>query len=142
MMEYIHEKRAALAAKIAATEVQLNLLKRQLESLEKAAATAEAGGKLNDDTNGTGSRWPLEQEEYQRYGRQMIVPQVGLEGELLRTGFVTCQLGELVTDDFRFHSSRSTQATFLESIASRRRWIGLSCCTVPCWCGGGHFGTD
>lgn len=27
------------------------------------------------------SEWPLPQEDYQRYGRQMIVPEVGLEGK-------------------------------------------------------------
>ena len=27
-------------------------------------------------------RWPLAQEEYQRYGRQLIMPEVGLEGQL------------------------------------------------------------
>ena len=27
-------------------------------------------------------RWPLEQDEYRRYGRQLIMPQVGLKGQL------------------------------------------------------------
>lgn len=26
------------------------------------------------------SRWPLDADEYKRYGRQMIVPQVGIDG--------------------------------------------------------------
>ena len=28
------------------------------------------------------TRWPLEHEEYQRYGRQLILPEVGLPGQL------------------------------------------------------------
>ncbi|KAL8730993.1 MAG: hypothetical protein Q9181_004458 [Wetmoreana brouardii] len=32
-------------------------------------------------TNGT-SKWPLEAENYKRYGRQLILPQVGLQGQL------------------------------------------------------------
>ncbi|KAI9894400.1 MAG: Urmylation protein [Vezdaea aestivalis] len=35
------------------------------------------------------SEWPLDPEEYQRYGRQMIVPEFGLQGQLsLRTSSV------------------------------------------------------
>lgn len=82
-MTDIDEKCASLRAQIAATEAQLAGLKRDLANAEKTAATSEAAGKTNGDTNGAGGRWPLLQEEYRRYGRQMIVPQVGLEGELL-----------------------------------------------------------
>lgn len=28
-------------------------------------------------------RWPLETEEYKRYGRQLIVPEIGLKGPFL-----------------------------------------------------------
>lgn len=82
-MADIDETCSALRAQIAVTEAKLAGLKRELADAEKAAATAEAAGKTNRDTSRTGYRWPLLQEEYRRYGRQMIVPQVGLEGELL-----------------------------------------------------------
>lgn len=32
------------------------------------------------NTNNEPRRWPLEKGEYRRYGRQMIVPEVGLQG--------------------------------------------------------------
>ena len=28
------------------------------------------------------TRWPLEQNEYRRYGRQLIMPEIGLQGKL------------------------------------------------------------
>lgn len=33
----------------------------------------------NNDTNDAG-RWPLEANEYKRYGRQLIMPEIGLQG--------------------------------------------------------------
>jgi adenylyltransferase/sulfurtransferase len=33
----------------------------------------------SNDTNDTG-RWPLEAIEYKRYGRQLIMPEIGLQG--------------------------------------------------------------
>lgn len=82
-MADIEETCASLRTQIAAAEAQLAGLKRDLANAEKAAAaTPETAGKKKDAQNGTESRWPLLQEEYRRYGRQMIVPQIGLEGEL------------------------------------------------------------
>ncbi|KAL2004651.1 hypothetical protein VTN00DRAFT_3179 [Thermoascus crustaceus] len=87
-MEDLESRCASLRAQIAATETQLAALKRELESAEKAAAVAAAGKE--DSTGKTTARdrderttkWPLLKEEYKRYGRQMIVPQVGLQGQL------------------------------------------------------------
>lgn len=100
-MANIDETCASLRAQIAVTETQLAGLKRDLANAEKAAATtSETAGKRIEGTNGTGSRWPLLQEEYRRYGRQMIVPQIGLEGErLLRTESVVARACEMATDD-------------------------------------------
>lgn len=86
-MANIEETCASLRTQIAAAEAQLAGLKRDLANAEKtAAATSETTGKKNDGQKGTKSRWPLLQEEYRRYGRQIIVPQIGLEGEL-RLGY-------------------------------------------------------
>lgn len=72
---------ASLRAQIEATEAQLATLKRDLVNAEKAAAakseTASSAGNHVESLDGTRRRWPLLQEEYRRYGRQMIVPQVG-----------------------------------------------------------------
>lgn len=69
---------ASLQAQIAATETQLAALKRDLENAEQAAATN--AGNRTETSNGTKTRWPLLQDEYKRYGRQLIMPQVGLQG--------------------------------------------------------------
>ncbi|KAJ5151484.1 uncharacterized protein N7482_010736 [Penicillium canariense] len=82
----LEETCISLRAQIAATEAQLAELKRHLVSAEKASAanSKRASSAHNDDEprDGRTSRWPLLQDEYKRYGRQMIVSQVGLEGQL------------------------------------------------------------
>lgn len=72
----------SLRAQITATETQLAALKRDLEKAERAATQpADAAANSTDAPNGTKARWPLLQEEYKRYGRQLIMPQVGLQGK-------------------------------------------------------------
>lgn len=89
-MSNLEEKCASLRAQIAATEAQLAGLKRELASAQEAAS-AKLNSTESSDSNEqaqrkTESRWPLLQEEYKRYGRQMIVSQVGLDGELRSSG--------------------------------------------------------
>ncbi|PVH85785.1 molybdenum cofactor synthesis protein-like protein [Cadophora sp. DSE1049] len=62
-----------LRKQISATEDDLKRLKAQLASVE--AQDAEAA-------KGIAGKWPLSEEEYRRYGRQMIVPSVGIQGQL------------------------------------------------------------
>ena len=86
----------SLREQIASCEGQLKHLRQQLAEAEKLA-TSDA-----DDQNGTArqyfneasaseTRWtrsctrPLELEEYRRYGRQLIMPEVGLSGIALDT---------------------------------------------------------
>jgi adenylyltransferase/sulfurtransferase len=77
-MEHIESKCIALRAQIAATESKLADLKRKLSTLE---ATSADQVKQEDTTDNVKARkWPLLAEEYRRYGRQMIVPQIGLQG--------------------------------------------------------------
>ncbi|KAJ5312780.1 hypothetical protein N7508_003610 [Penicillium antarcticum] len=82
-MGSLEETCASLRAQITATEEQLAGLKRDLANAEQAAqsdsATTTTAGNEHNDRNGHGRRWPLLQEEYKRYGRQMIVSQVGLK---------------------------------------------------------------
>lgn len=86
IMEDLESRCASLRVQIAATETQLAALKRELESAEKTAAVAAArkedstGKTTVRDRNERTTKWPLLKEEYKRYGRQMIVPQVGLQG--------------------------------------------------------------
>lgn len=75
-MEDIDTKCAALRAQIAATESQLSALKQELEAAEKLR-----GATMPAPCNNSERKWPLSPEEYQRYGRQMIVSQIGLPGQ-------------------------------------------------------------
>ena len=81
---------ASLRAQIIVTEAQLAGLKRDLANAEQAARSETAPPaetQHEEDRNGEERRWPLLQEEYKRYGRQMIVSQVGLKGKIrLRFG--------------------------------------------------------
>lgn len=75
---------ASIRAQIAATEAQLAGLKQDLQRAEnQAAANSETdpAGNGSEEQNTSASPWPLLQEEYKRYGRQMIVSQIGLPGE-------------------------------------------------------------
>ncbi|KAJ5339533.1 hypothetical protein N7452_006261 [Penicillium brevicompactum] len=72
-MGSLEETCASLRAQISATEEQLAGLKRDL-------ASAEAQSVCENQSDE--QRWPLLQEEYKRYGRQMIVSQIGLQGQL------------------------------------------------------------
>lgn len=86
LMNGLEQTCASLRAQIAATEAQLAGLRRELETAEQAAAAAQHAVhhdySINTSLpNGT-RRWPLEAEEYRRYGRQMIVPQLGIQGGL------------------------------------------------------------
>lgn len=82
-MGSLDETCASLRAQIIATEAQLAGLKRDLANAEQAAQseTAPTAEIQQKDQNGEGKPWPLLQEEYKRYGRQMIVSQVGLKGK-------------------------------------------------------------
>ncbi|KAL4883230.1 hypothetical protein BJY04DRAFT_226670 [Aspergillus karnatakaensis] len=83
-MEYLEIKCASLRTEIAATEAQLAKLKHDLEEAEETALSNGAQNRTNGAATETQSKtkWPLSGDEYQRYGRQMIVSQVGLQGQL------------------------------------------------------------
>lgn len=63
-----------LRREIATRESELADLRSRLAVAETAQRNATAPHKWN---------WPLEEHEYQRYGRQMIVPNFGLDGTFL-----------------------------------------------------------
>ncbi|KAH0533650.1 hypothetical protein FGG08_007613 [Glutinoglossum americanum] len=67
---------SALRTRIHALESQLSHLKHQLARAEEQTTTT-----TTTTTNDT--PLPLAQEEYARYSRQMLVPAVGLQGQLL-----------------------------------------------------------
>ncbi|KAJ0420945.1 hypothetical protein BJY00DRAFT_312613 [Aspergillus carlsbadensis] len=83
-MEDLDDKCASLRSEIAATEAQLAKLKRELQEAEESARVSSSTNNAQPTTSGSRPEriWPLLEEEYRRYGRQMIVPQVGLQGQL------------------------------------------------------------
>lgn len=91
-MEDIDTKCANLRAQIAATEFQLEALKQELEAAEKLhGKTVPASSEHSE------RRWPLSAEEYQRYGRQMIVSQIGLPGMNISPAFICLGSVRLLT---------------------------------------------
>lgn len=77
VMEEREKLRRQLEAQIAATERQLSQLKQELADLE----TKQPAPQQPEATRERPADWPLLQDEYRRYGRQMIVEQVGLPGK-------------------------------------------------------------
>lgn len=79
-----------LRSQITETESQLETLRRQLaKAEERRGNTSEALKRGPEESDGNGhirrngvSRWPLPAEDYKRYGRQLILPQVGLQGQV------------------------------------------------------------
>ncbi len=78
-----------LRKQIAATEDELKRLREQLAGVEaqdeaqKGLAGLHLGAESNVTSPKSERKWPLSDEEYKRYGRQMIVPSVGIQGILL-----------------------------------------------------------
>jgi hypothetical protein len=105
-LQTLENQARSLRQQVESTETQLRNLKLQLAQAEQQCASARqleqawAGGYPQDwitetlaalspeaqqaaaPAKSTHGRWPLESEEYKRYGRQMILPEVGLHGQL------------------------------------------------------------
>lgn len=71
----LKETHATLSVQIAAAESQLATLKESLHATEKLLRSANG-----TPSNTSPQKWPLLEDEYKRYGRQMIVSQIGLQG--------------------------------------------------------------
>lgn len=77
------ENAESLRRKIRETEQELARLKEELREVEtvdkRNGHSRESADKPSD---GTSWKWPLPPEDYERYARQLIIPQVGVQGEL------------------------------------------------------------
>lgn len=71
------EKIEHLRKEIAQREAELAELRARLAAEEKLRC-AESETKHDEEW-----KWPLEEHDYERYSRQMIVPNFGLQGILL-----------------------------------------------------------
>lgn len=74
-MESANASAEALRKQISETENSLRELKEQLAQIE-----ARENVPRVEDLQTNDQKWPLSAEEYKRYGRQMIVPSIGIQG--------------------------------------------------------------
>ncbi|KAI1095017.1 adenylyltransferase [Rostrohypoxylon terebratum] len=88
-MDSIPDKAEQLRHKITQVEKELQDLRRQLSELESSTVDPKldqgSGSTLDHNQVAKtvpGWRWPLKEEEYSRYGRQLILPTVGIKGQL------------------------------------------------------------
>ncbi|KAI8944298.1 ThiF family protein [Xylaria longipes] len=85
-MDTVTGKIEQLKAQISKTEQELQQLKTQLAELEASPTPAPVPSEAQAQDQPTGVspewKWPLKEEEYARYGRQLILPSVGIQGQL------------------------------------------------------------
>ncbi|CAJ2501606.1 Uu.00g044590.m01.CDS01 [Anthostomella pinea] len=81
-------KAEELRRQISRTEKELQDLRAQLQELESSSTNGRHDHIPEESGSGTatapapGSKWPLKEEEYARYGRQLILPSIGINGQL------------------------------------------------------------
>ena len=82
-MESVNISADTLRKQIQIAESELSRLKQRLveveaiQDLKKLSVENDPGPVTSDET-----KWPLLPGEYKRYGRQMIVPSIGIQGIL------------------------------------------------------------
>jgi adenylyltransferase/sulfurtransferase len=117
-MENASARADELRQQISATERQLQELKDQLKSVEiqndaNVSAEKKSVPILEDDVEAK-TKWPLSSDEYKRYGRQMIVPNFGIQGQtsfcFLRISYY--QIG-VVPSEAPVTKAHKTQANFV-----------------------------
>ena len=113
-----------LRCQIADLESQLDDLKRRLAAAGDGAAALTRPSEPAQSSSDW--KWPLEAEEYKRYGRQMIMPEVGLQGDSWTPMFE----GRGLTGSW---ARTATSEEGLRADCWRGR-SGLSRCSVPCGC--------
>ncbi|KAJ9157620.1 Adenylyltransferase and sulfurtransferase uba4 [Pleurostoma richardsiae] len=82
-MEGAKKSARELREQISRAEKELKSLREQLSRLE--SEENEGGKTVTEpalDTSSPPWKWPLAAEDYERYGRQLIIPSVGVKGQL------------------------------------------------------------
>lgn len=80
-MEIENESAEGLRNHIANAERKVKELKEKLEKLESDGKAEVLSSQPREVQNSGTSKWPLTAGEYIRYGRQMIVPSIRIEGQ-------------------------------------------------------------
>lgn len=81
--------------------------KKLLEKVELLRATeADAAADVDEGSSDapTSDVWPLTSDEYKRYGRQMILPAVGIEGDAQQASQARQGSAALITSSFQVNS--------------------------------------
>ncbi|KAI1461691.1 adenylyltransferase [Annulohypoxylon moriforme] len=88
-MDSVSNKAEQLRHKIVQAEKELQELRKQLTELESSNSRVnedQGSSSIPDLNQHTETlpewKWPLKEEEYSRYGRQLILPTVGIKGQL------------------------------------------------------------
>lgn len=81
----------ALKKEIAEKEAELVQLRARLVEAEKLGVENGRDGVEGE------WKWPLEERDYQRYSRQMIVPNFGLQGTYLSCHKTQMQMNHILT---------------------------------------------
>jgi hypothetical protein len=122
-MDSANASAEVLKKQILETEAQLKRLKDQLAQVETGSIEHDVNGlRLSDSPVTQDRKWPLSAEEYKRYGRQMIVPSIGIRG------IHYSLLGWLWSNMFR---STTSQECF--SFDHRSWWFGMSSSSLYRW---------
>jgi adenylyltransferase/sulfurtransferase len=81
-MDTENNRAEALRNQIANAERQVQKLKERLADVESRGKAEGQNSQPHEKglDSGASKKWPLTAEEYTRYGRQMIVPTIGIEG--------------------------------------------------------------
>ncbi|ETS86821.1 Adenylyltransferase and sulfurtransferase UBA4 [Pestalotiopsis fici W106-1] len=72
----------ALRQQIHGAEKELAALRARLVEIEALQTVSKTTGNPEIDNTPATWKWPLREEEYARYGRQLILPSVGIQGQL------------------------------------------------------------
>lgn len=70
----------ALRRRVKETEQELDRLKEELRQAEAAEQATGSAEEAASQPGATPWKWPLPAEDYERYARQLIIPQVGVPG--------------------------------------------------------------
>lgn len=79
------DKVKLLRRKVAEAALELENLKQELQQAEEEAQEAQDAPAQHP------WKWPLQPEDYERYGRQLIIPNVGVLGQTSRARARRCK---------------------------------------------------
>lgn len=81
-MEPARARAEQLREHIRKAENELQALREQLAQVEAEQDNPEAPTQSPPPPETAAWKWPLKAQEYERYGRQLILPHVGIHGKM------------------------------------------------------------